>query len=283
MNESTTVPVDPSNIDQLRAWDGDQGAYWVARAERFNEGVAGYHDQLLDAAEIDPTANVLDIGCGSGQTTRDAARRASAGSVLGVDLSARMIELARRLAEQERVGNARFLRADAQVHPFPDQHFDITISRHGVMFFGDPFAAFANIARAMRPNGRLALLSWQSLEHNEWLTAFRIALAADRELPTPPPAKPGSLTDPDQVRQLLTSAGFTDVRLHGLTEPMYFGRDADDACQFIAGQFAWMIADLDAADRARALADLRATMVEHQTERGVLYDSAAWLIEAKRR
>jgi SAM-dependent methyltransferase len=107
------------------------GAYWAARADRFDEGVASYHDQFLAAAAIDPTANVLDIGCGSGQTTRDAARRAKAGSALGVDLSSRMIELARGLAEKEGVANATFRQADAQVHPFPDQCFDVVISRHG--------------------------------------------------------------------------------------------------------------------------------------------------------
>lgn len=282
MNESTAVRVDPSNIERLRAWDGDDGAYWAQRAERFDEGVAGYHGQFLAAAAIEVTANVLDIGCGSGQTTRDAARRATAGSALGVDLSSRMIELARQLADRGQLPNATFQQADAQVHPFPDQFFDVAVSRHGAMFFGDAPAAFANIARAMRPGGRLVLLSWQPLERNEWVSAFRTALAAGRELPAPSPVMPGSLQDPDQVRQLLTSAGFADVRLRGLREPMYFGRDVDDACQFISGQFAGMIDDLDADTKARALDGLRASMADHQTDRGVLYDSAAWLIQARR-
>jgi SAM-dependent methyltransferase len=284
MTESTAARVDPSNVEQLGAWDGDQGAYWAARADRFDEGVAGYHDQFFAAAAIDATASVLDIGCGSGQTTRDAARCATAGSALGVDLSSRMIELARGLAEREHVANATFQQADAQVHPFPGQCFDIAISRHGAMFFGDAPAAFTNIVRAMRPGGRLVLLSWQSLQHNEWISAFRVAFAAGRQLPTPPPDAPGpsSLSDPDQVRGLLTSAGFVDVRLQGLSEPMYFGRDVDDACQFISGQFAWMVRDLDADTRGHALDSLRASMANRQTDRGVLYDSAVWLIEARR-
>ncbi|MBB5158492.1 class I SAM-dependent methyltransferase [Saccharopolyspora phatthalungensis] len=285
MNECAAAHVDPSNADQLRAWDGDQGEYWTARAERFNEGVAGYHDQFLAAAAIHDTANVLDIGCGSGQTTRDAARCATAGTALGVDLSSRMIELARGLAERERVANATFHQADAQVYPFPDRYFDVVISRHGAMFFGDPVAAFTNIARATRPGGRVILLTWQAFERNEWMSSFRTALAAGRELPHPPPRGPGpsSLSDPDQVLELLTSAGLGDVRLKSLTEPMYFGRDVDDACQFIAGQFAWMLDGLEAGTRQRALDNLRASMTDHQTDRGVLYDSAAWLIEAGRR
>jgi hypothetical protein len=85
------------------------------------------------------------------------------------------------------------------------------------------------------------------------------------------------------VRALLGSAGFVDVRVRGLDEPMYFGSDPDDALQFISGQFSWMLRDLDAEARARALEALRSSMVDHHTDRGVLYESAAWLIEARRR
>jgi SAM-dependent methyltransferase len=282
MSREDATWVDPANAAQLHAWDGDQGAYWAARAERFDEGVAGYQDLLLAAAAVEPDSRVLDIGCGTGRTTRDAARRAVSGSALGVDLSSRMVDLARELAAREGLGNARFEQADAQVHPFPEGHFDIAVSRHGVIFFGDPLAAFANIARALRPGGRLALLTWQPPDRNEWITAFRTALSAGREPPAPGPATPRSLSDPDQVRELLTAAGFADVRLRGLAEPMYFGPDVDDACRFVLGQFGWLTDELDDADRARAVADLRASLAEHLTDRGVRYASAAWLIEARR-
>lgn len=281
MNEGTAPTVDPSNTEQLRAWDGDQGAYWANRAERFDEGVARYQDRLLAAAAIEPGSTVLDIGCGTGRTTRDAARLAAPGTALGVDLSSRMVDLARELAAREGLGNARFLQADAQVHPFPDGGFDVAVSRHGAMFFGDPLAAFANVARAVRPDGRLALLSWQPWERNEWVSTFRSILAAGRELPAPPPSR-GSLRDPDQVRELLTAAGFADVRLHGLAEPMYFGRDVDDAFRFVIGQFGWLMDGLDEDGRARAADELRASMAGHLTDEGVRYGSAAWLIEARR-
>ena len=153
------------------------------------------------------------------------------------------------------------------------------------MFFGDPSAAFTNIARAMRPGGRLVLLTWQPLERNEGHSAFRAILAAGRALPAPKPGTPGpfSLSEPDVVRALLTSAGFVDVQLRDLTEPMYFGPDAEDACRFVSGQFAWLLRDLDVESRNRALDRLRANMADHQTDRGVYYDSAAWLIVGRRR
>jgi SAM-dependent methyltransferase len=286
-NESvgaTAVQTDPSNVEQFRAWEGDKGSHWATHAERYDEGVAGYQGRFLAAAAIGTSEAVLDIGCGTGRTTRDAARRATAGSALGVDLSSRMVELARGLAEQEQVANARFQQADVQVHPFPEQSFDIAVSRHGAMFFGDAPAAFANIARSLRPGGRLVLLTWQPARNNEWISTFGAIFAAGRDLPAPPPDAPGpfSLSDPERVRRVLTSAGFTDVHLQSLTGPMYFGPDPEDACRFVAGQQAGMLRDLDADTRARTLDALLADMADHQTDRGVLYDSATWLIEARR-
>src|SRR5919197_2128134 len=113
-----TVPVNPANAEQLAAWNGDEGAYWATHAEYFDRAIAGHDGPFQAAAAIQPTDRVLDVGCGAGQTTRDAARAASSGSVLGVDLSSRMLDVARRLTAAEGVTNARFEQADAQVHPF---------------------------------------------------------------------------------------------------------------------------------------------------------------------
>jgi ubiquinone/menaquinone biosynthesis C-methylase UbiE len=268
--------IDPSNVDQLRAWDGERGAFWAERADRYDEGVAAY--RFPTAAGIEPGETVLDVGCGNGRTTREAARQASGGTALGVDLSTRMIALARSRATRDGVANASFEQADAQVHPFPDAHFDVVISRHGAMFFGDPPAAFANLARSTRPGGRLVLLSWQPRQ--PWGTAFLTALTGSE--PAAAATSPGDLRDPDQTRDLLTTAGFTDVRVCDERAPMYFGTDADDAFRFLTGQFAAQLAGLAEADRPRALAALRATLADHESDAGVYYDSAAWLIEARR-
>lgn len=278
------ITTDPSNAAQLQAWDGDEGAYWAANADRFDRAVAAYHDDFLAAAGIQRADTVLDIGCGTGQTTRDAALAAPSGSALGIDLSSRMIELARRRAAAQGVANVRFEQADAQVHPFAGGAFDLAISRTGAMFFGDPVAAFTNIGRALRSGGRLALLTWQPLAGNEWVRELSGALAAGRDLPAPPPDAPGpfALADPDRVRAILAAAGFADVALDGVTATMWFGADADDAHRFVLGMLGWMLEGLDDAGRTAALDALRATVGAHQTERGVLYDSAAWIIRARR-
>jgi SAM-dependent methyltransferase len=284
MTPTGTVGVHETNTDQLRAWDGDEGAYWAAHADRFDRAVAGYHRHLLDAAAIGPAEHVLDIGCGTGQTTRDAARAAASGSALGIDLSARMLDHARRRAAREGLANVRFEQADAQVHSFEGAAHDVAISRTGTMFFGDPVAAFGNIGRALRPGGRLAMTTWRPLPENEWITELTGALAADRDLPAPPPGAPGpfALADPGRVGDVLGRAGFTDVGLDAVSDGMWFGTDADDAHRFVVGLLGWMLEPLDDDGRRRALDALHANLERHVTSDGVVYTSAAWLVRAVR-
>jgi SAM-dependent methyltransferase len=284
MNDETPL-ADTTNADMLAAWDGDEGAYWAAHAQTFDEGLTRLHRRFMAAAGIGARDRVLDIGCGNGQTTRDAARHAASGSVLGIDLSSRMLDVARQCANDEGVDNARFVHGDAQIYPFDDASFDVAISRMGAMFFGDPHAAWANIARAIAPGGRLALLTWQTLARNEWVLAIRTAFAAGRDLPAPPPDAPSpfSLADPDRVHMLLSKAGFADINLEPVEDAMFFGATADAAYDFISNQsFAqFMLRDLDDATRAKALAELRASVDAHTTADGVFYPAAAWAITAR--
>ena len=285
MSASTdSPPVAPANAEQLRAWDGDEGAYWADHAERFDRAVAAYHGLFLEDAAIADTDHVLDIGCGTGQTTRDAARIARSGMALGVDLSSRMIAYARQRAAEEQVHNARFEQADAQVYAFDTEAFDVAISRSGAMFFADPVAAFTNIGRALRPGGRLVLLTWQGPAANEWIREITGALAAGRDRPAPPPEAPGpfALSDPDRVRGILDAAGYTDVELHPRSELMWFGDDADDAHAFILGLMGWMLEGLDDRGRTRARDELHQTLAARETDRGVLLQSATWTIHAVR-
>ena len=137
-----------------------------------------YNEVLRQACGVGPGDHVVDIGCGTGQTTRQAARLAVGGSTLGIDLSAPAVAQARRLAREEGLRNIAFECADAQVHRFPEHRFDLAISRFGTMFFGDPVAAFTNIGRALRPAGRLVMVVWQAKEHNESKVAIHQILAA---------------------------------------------------------------------------------------------------------
>ena len=163
-----------------------------------------YNDVLLRACGIQAHDHVLDIGCGTGQTTRQAARTAQAGSAVGVDISAPAIERARELARAAGLDNITFEHANAQDHRFPQQHFDVAISRFGTMFFDDPNAAFANIRRALRAAGRLVMMVWQAHERNEWDVAIHQSLrtAEGPMVATSEGPDPFSLADPPTVTEL---------------------------------------------------------------------------------
>ena len=278
------LDVHPANAAQLDAWDGDEGGFWAGQAEHFDRSVARYQSALLEAAEIRSTDRVLDIGCGSGRTSCDAAHRASDGSVLALDLSAAMLDVARRTAAAEGRGSIRFEQADAQIHPFERGSVDVVISRTGGTFFGDPIAAWTNIAGALRPDGRLAMLAWQPPAENEWISSIATALAAGRTFPLPPAGTPGpfGFGDPGTARTVLAAAGFGSVELRSLAEPMWFGRDVEDAVAFILGVSGWMLRGLDDDARNQALAALRRTVEAHVGDDGVEFGSAMWLITARR-
>ncbi|WP_448612263.1 class I SAM-dependent methyltransferase [Geodermatophilus sp. URMC 60] len=278
--------VDALNADMASAWNGEEGEDWAARADRFDAASAAFDPALLGAAGIAAADRVLDVGCGAGISTRAAARVAVDGRATGIDLSAPLLAEARRRSAVAGLTNTTFVQGDAQVHPFEPGGHDLVISRFGAMFFGDPVAGFGNIARALRPGGRLALLSWQPLARNEWLLLIRRALAAGRPLPEPPGDAPGpfGLSDPDRVRRILTAAGFEAVELTEVPGVVRLGADGEDAFDFVSGLglTRGLLGGLDDGARQAALDELRAALVEHETPDGVLLDAWAWLTTAQR-
>ncbi len=244
-----------------------------------------HNERLRAATEVARGDHVLDIGCGAGLTTREAARAAAPGRVLGVDVSAPMLERARRLTVAEHLDNVTYEHGDAQVHPFAPNHYDLAISRFGVMFFSDPVAAFSNIARALRVGARLVWLVWQSRERNEWAMAIDAALSG----PARPPAEPHdafSLGDRTATARVLERAGFHGIGFGDVREPVVYGQDTDAAMDFVGSLQTTRetLARMTVADSARALERLRDTLDDHRTAGdGVVFGSRAWIITAVRR
>ncbi len=275
-----------ANQEMFEAWDGEEGDDWTDHAARYERSGRRHLPHLVNPSIVGASDRVIDIGCGTGRSTIEAALLTSEGSALGIDLSSRMLGKAREQAAAEGVSNVSFVQGDAQVHPFDPERADVAISDTGCMFFGDPVAAFANIGRGLRLGGRLALLAWRELDQNEWLMTVRGALALGRTLPTPPPDAPTpfSLADPERVTARLTAAGFEDIQLDPVDEPMEMGTDAEDAFEFFKGTgvVRGLLEGVDEAGRAQALDDLHTAFKQAETADGVLLGSAAWLITATR-
>ncbi|MFF7329585.1 methyltransferase domain-containing protein [Streptomyces sp. NPDC008150] len=278
----------PSREPRREPGNGDDGGGSRGGHEcgGYDAELRGHQEVLRRASTVRPDDRVLDIGCGTGQTTREAARTALRGAALGVDVSAPAIAAARELARAEGLFNVEYEQADARTYPFPSGHFDLAISRFGTMFFAEPVAAFTNIGQALRPSGRLVMMVWQSRESNEWDRALRRGLAG---LPGPEPEPsafpdPFSLARPSSVRRILEGAGFADIAFTDVREPVHYGADTAAALDWASG-FVWVrerLRTLPPAASADALARLRATLAEHVTDAGVCFDSRAWLITARR-
>lgn len=201
-----------ANERERAYWNAGTGERWVRHQAALDRSFGEISDLLFARAAPAPGERALDIGCGSGETTLEVARRVGPqGIVTGVDLSDLLLAVARRRAAG--LANLRFVAADAETHPFEAGGTDLALSRFGVMFFNGPVAAFRNIRRALRPGGRLAFVCWGPLEANPWFrTPLEIGI---RHLGPPeplPPRAPGPLAfgEPDYVAEILAAAGFGD-------------------------------------------------------------------------
>ena len=231
-----------------------------------------HNEQFRAALEIRAADRVLDIGCGTGQTTREAALVASDGDALGVDIDGAMIARARELAAREGVPNVRFEVGDAQAHSFPSGAFDVAISRFGTMFFSDLDIAFRNVGRGVRAGGRLVMMVWRAHDRNEWSVAIDQALdVGERGVAIAAGPDPFSLAKPPAVRRILAAAGFADSEFHDVEVPVYYGQDIDAALAFV-GRFTNVSEVLSRSGPRAAgtiLARLRATLESRVSERGV--------------
>jgi SAM-dependent methyltransferase len=272
------------NVEQAEDWNGASGREFIEQRERHERMLGPLRARLLAAARIGDGENVLDVGCGCGETTILAARAAGSRHALGADFSRIQVAEARRLAAAAGAANARFEVADVQVHPFGAGVFDVVLSSLGVMFFDDPAAAFANLRKALRRGGRLAFLCWRTREENPIFTfGFDGAAAALGLCELPGPGAAFSLAGTGRVGALLSGAGFGGIEFVKADEPMLIGRDVDDVLEYerTSPTATEILAGLSPAQAAELTRQVREHLLAYASPDGVTMPGAAWLVTAQ--
>ncbi|WP_338770216.1 class I SAM-dependent methyltransferase [Massilia sp. METH4] len=265
-------------ITQAALWNGTAGNSWVDLRDLLDEMFRPIETLLADG--IGASQRVLDVGCGTGSTTLAAARRGA--DATGVDLSAQMIDAARATAARLGLG-ATFVCADAQQHAFAPAGFDAVISRFGVMFFGDPVAAFRNLRQAARPGARLDMFVWRDAADNPYMTAAEKATAP--LLPQLPPRQPDgpgqfALARPERVRGILAQAGWQAVTLEPADVPCSYPAAGAQLYAARMGPLGHLLPTLAPEERERIAAIARAALDPFVQGDRICFTAACWRVRA---
>ena len=210
------------NADEGKFWSGPAGGKWIEHEAEQDHFLSVVASEVIERARLASEERVLDIGCGTGAVSLLSAPLVGpTGHVLATDIAAPF--LARVTDRARDIPHVTTMLADAQTATWPDPRFDIALSRFGVMFFSDPVAAFANIARALRPHGRMVLAAWGRTEDNPYWQIPRDQI--DRMLgprPRPAPNAPGpmGLADRDWAVEQLKAAGLANVAVETIEVPL---------------------------------------------------------------
>lgn len=266
-------------------WATKSGDAWSERWRDIDLALSDLADKLnpaIAAAAPSHPFRALDVGCGAGSTSKALAQARPDATIIACDLSPALA----RIAEERLVGGpARVLLGDAEAVAGEEGPFDLIYSRHGVMFFADPVRAFRSLRTAANAGAALVFSCFQDWGANPWAAELASA-AAGRTLP-PPGREPSgfAFAEPDYVREILISAGWTDCQCRPV--PFRYvaaggARPVEEALSFLCeiGPASRIVGELPEAERGGAVDRMRAIIERHFDGEAVQFPAAAWIWSA---
>ncbi len=206
------------HMPQSGLWSSSEMAeHWQQDVERRSQDFAEPTQRMLEAAELKPGDHVLDIAAGTGDQSLLAARIVgTGGTVLATDISAEMLGIAARVAQQEGLTNITTRVMNAEQLDLPDNAFDAVICRLGLMLIPNLPPALREIRRVLKTGGKLAALVWSAPEHNPLFAlplaiVSRYARGATSQRPDP-----FALSNPTVFERELKEAGFHEITIRAL-------------------------------------------------------------------
>lgn len=270
-------------------WQGHVGTKWAEEWRRTDRSFAGLTERLLEYARAEPISHALDIGCGAGEISLALARSHAHVRICGVDISEALIAAAK--SRGANFGNVQFDVADAALWKSDEPAPDLVLSRHGVMFFPDPLAAFINIRQNVGPNARLVFSSFRAVEDNPWamgLMELLPPLSHPEASATPQLMVPGpfAFANRDAVTKMLEEAGWKDVEFEAVDFAYVAGTGPDpiaDAKSYFLniGPAARAAAQLTSSEKTTFLNRLDQFISRHRDEDLVAMPAAAWIVSAR--
>ncbi len=279
------------NTDFISVWND----ILVPKFNRFRtilmEGLSLHSEVALEKLTLPANAQVLDVGCGWGDTVIQQARKVGPqGRVAGLDCCESFLQKGRTDAAEAGLDNVEFICADVQTHPF-EPVYDFCFSRFGMMFFASPVVAMRNIHKALKPGGELMFIVWRRIEDNPWLGVPK-QIALDFLPPPGEDAKscgpgPFSMASQEVVGAQLKAAGFTDIRFERVDGPVMVGKDAEEAMQFQlalgpAGEIFREAGELGERRRGEIENALRQALARFERNGEIVMDSSSWTITARK-
>ena len=275
------------NVDQQQFWNEVKGDFWVTLKPRIDPLLSPFGVAALNALSAAKGERILDVGCGTGETSVELAKLVGpGGKVQGIDFSRPMLERARAEAVSAPQGVLSFKEGDAEVQQFVPKYFDAVFSRFGVMFFDDPVAALGNIRTAIKPGGRLAYVCWASRKDNPWIG---IPTGVARQFldipPAPPDDAPGQFAMEREARifDVLGRAGWSEVSVEKFEMEHNMGKNVSDAAGFICqmGPMSEPFGNASPALRSKCITAVEQALEPFKTSRGIDMKFSTWIVSAK--